>query len=52
VARKPRIYIGSKKRVQLVRWKLYEVATVIFLAVIMAAFCIWLAWWLTTHHFD
>jgi hypothetical protein len=52
VARKPRIYIGSKRRAQRIRWQLFEVATVIFLAIVMAAFCIWLASWLTTHHFD
>jgi hypothetical protein len=44
--------VGSKKRVQQVRWKLFEVATVILLAFVMAAFCIWVAWWLTTHNFD
>jgi hypothetical protein len=52
MTRKRRIDMGSKRRVQQIRWRTLEVVTVIFLAVLMAAFCIWLASWLTTHHFD
>ncbi|MGB7352666.1 MAG: hypothetical protein WBD06_03130, partial [Acidobacteriaceae bacterium] len=43
---------GSKRRLAQIRWKRWEIIHVFFLIALMTAFCVWVAIWIATHHFD
>jgi len=43
---------GSKRRVAQIRWKRWEIVHAILLTLSMLGFCLWIGWWVATHHFD
>jgi hypothetical protein len=43
---------GSKRRVEQIRWKRWELIHALILAALMAVFCLWVGIWIATHHFD
>jgi hypothetical protein len=43
---------GSKRRVQQIRWKVFEVATAILFALGVTAFSVYIALWMVSHPFD
>jgi hypothetical protein len=43
---------GSKRRVQRIRWKPFEVATAILFALGLTGFSIYVAVWMLSHPFD
>jgi Co/Zn/Cd efflux system component len=43
---------GNKRRIARIRWKRREILHAIVLTLVMIAFCLWIAWWVGTRHFD
>jgi len=43
---------GSKRRVEQIRWKRWEIVHAIILALLMGGFGLWVGIWIATHHFD
>jgi len=43
---------GSKRRIRLIRWKRFELATAILFALGLTAFSVYLALWMISHPFD
>jgi uncharacterized membrane protein len=43
---------GSKRRVQRIRWKAFEVVTALLFALGLTAFSICIALWMMSHPFD
>lgn len=43
---------GSKRRVEQIRWKRWEVVHAAILALLMILFSFWLGFWIATHPFD
>ena len=43
---------GSKRRVQQIRWKAFEVVTAILFALGVTAFSVYIALWMVSHPFD
>lgn len=50
--RQPKRDIGSRRRVSQIRWKRWEIIHAVIFTLLMIAFCIWVAIWITTHDFD
>jgi hypothetical protein len=44
--------LGSKRRVAQIRWKRWELLHALILALLVAAFGLWVGFWVATHHFD
>jgi hypothetical protein len=43
---------GSKRRVEQIRWKRWEIIHAVVLSLLMAAFGLWVGIWVATRHFD
>jgi hypothetical protein len=43
---------GSKRRVEQIRWKRWEIIHAVILSLLMAGFGLWVGIWIATHHFD
>ncbi|MBT9330599.1 hypothetical protein [Paracidobacterium acidisoli] len=46
------LHLGSRKRLRQIRWKRPEIIHALLLALVLAAFCTWLVWWVQKLHFD
>ncbi|HEX4067354.1 MAG TPA: hypothetical protein VHZ09_15150 [Acidobacteriaceae bacterium] len=43
---------GSKKRIEQIRWKRWEIIHALILFLLMTSFCVWIALWIATHKYD
>ncbi|HTX42601.1 MAG TPA: hypothetical protein VMD25_12275 [Acidobacteriaceae bacterium] len=43
---------GSKRRVERIRWKRWEIVHAAILALLMILFSFWVGFWIATHPFD
>jgi len=43
---------GSKRRLEQIRWKRWEVMHAVIMMLLMGAFALWVGIWVATHHFD
>ncbi|MFZ0274408.1 MAG: hypothetical protein WB524_17815 [Acidobacteriaceae bacterium] len=43
---------GSKRRLERIRWKRWEIVHAVILTLLMGAFGLWVGIWIATHHFD
>lgn len=43
---------GSRRRIDQIRWKRWEVIHAVILFLLMMAFSIWIGFWIATHHLD
>ena len=44
--------LGSKKRIEQIRWKRREIIHAFILLLLMTAFSLWIGIWIATHTFD
>jgi hypothetical protein len=43
---------GTKRRVEQIRWKRWEIIHAVILSLLLAGFGLWMGIWIATRHFD